>query len=371
MGKLRVGVVGCGNISAIYLKNCAKVFRNLEIVALADLVPERAVAAAAEYGIARASGVDELLAAGDVEAVLNLTVPRAHYEVSRAILEAGKHAYCEKPLAVDFASGGKLVELAGARGLRIGSAPDTFLGAGLQTCRKLIDDGWIGEVVGASAFMLCGGHESWHPDPAFYYKPGGGPMFDMGPYYLHALISLIGPVVSLSGRAGAAWKRRTITSEPRYGEIIEVEVPTNVSAILDFAGGAQGTITTSFDVRGGTSHAPIEIYGSEGTLLAPDPNAFGGPVRLRRRGQADFAELPLAFGRAENSRGLGLSDMADAIEKGRPARAAGELALHALEIMEGIQVSSDSGARYAMRTSCRRPEPMPLGEPARFPDRPS
>lgn len=360
MKKLRVGVVGCGNISSIYLKNCTKVFRNLQIVALADLAPERASAKAAEFGIERSSSVEELLAAKDLDAVLNLTIPLAHYEVAKAALDAGKHVYGEKPLAVDFEAGRKLAELADTKGLLIGSAPDTFLGAGLQTCRKLIDDGWIGEVVGASAFMLCGGHESWHPDPAFYYKRGGGPMFDMGPYYLHALISLVGPVASLSGRATSAWERRTITSEPRFGEVIEVEVPTNVSAILDFAGGAQGTITTSFDVRGGSSHAPIEIYGSEGTLLVPDPNTFGGTVRIRRRGQPDFAEIPLAFGYAENSRGLGLSDMAGAIEEGRPARASGELALHALEIMEGIHRSSDSGNKYVMRTSCSRPEPMPL-----------
>jgi predicted dehydrogenase len=335
-------------------------FKNLEIVALADLVLERAKAKAAEFGVPRVQSVDEMLASKDIDAVLNLTIPLAHAEVARSALEAGKHVYGEKPLAVDFAEGEKLAALAKAKGLFMGSAPDTFLGAGLQTCRKLIDDGWIGEVVGATAFMLCGGHEGWHPDPAFYYKRGGGPMFDMGPYYLHALVSLLGPVKALVGKTSAAWKERVITSKERSGEIIEVEVPTTVTGILDFESGAEGTIMTSFDVRGGSSHAPIEIYGSEGTLLAPDPNTFGGPVKVRRRGERDFVELPLLFGYAENSRGLGLSDMAEAIALARPPRASGELALHALEIMEGIHVSSDEGKRYVMRSSCKRPEASPL-----------
>ena len=360
MKRLRVGVVGCGNISSIYLKNCTKAFKNLDIVALADLMPERAKAKAEEFGVPRACGVDELLADRGIEAVLNLTIPNAHAQVSEAALRSGKHVYGEKPLATSLADGERLAALAKSKGLLLCSAPDTFLGAGLQSCRKLIEDGWIGETVGATAFMLCGGHESWHPDPAFYYKRGGGPMFDMGPYYLHALISLMGPIKSLVGKAGAAWKERVATSEARSGERIEVEVPTTVSALLDFSSGAQGSIMTSFDVRGGTTHAPIEIYGSEGTILAPDPNTFGGPVRLRRRGEAEFSSLPLLFGRAENSRGLGLSDMAQAIEEGRPPRASGELALHALEVMEGAHVSSDQGRVYVMRTTCPRPEPMPL-----------
>jgi predicted dehydrogenase len=360
MKKLRVGIVGCGNISSIYLKNLTTVFRNVEVRALADIVPERAALKASEFGVPRSSSLAELLAADDIDAVLNLTLPRAHAEISLAALGAGKHVYGEKPLAIDLAEGEGIASLAAAKGLRLGSAPDTFLGAGLQTCRKLIDEGWIGEVAGATAFMLCGGHEGWHPDPAFYYKRGGGPMFDMGPYYIHALVSLIGPVAAISGQARAAWAERIVGSEPRRGERIAVEVPTTVSAMLDFEGGATAILMTSFDVRGGTSHAPIEIYGSEGTLLVPDPNTFGGPVRLRRRGASDFAELPLFFGCAENSRGLGLSDMAAAIEEGRPARASGELALHALEIMEGIHVSAAEGRRYVVRHRCERPAAMPF-----------
>jgi predicted dehydrogenase len=360
MKKLRVGVVGCGNISSIYLKNCKKAFSNLDVVALADLAPESAKAKAEEFGVAKACGVEELLADRSVEAVLNLTIPNAHAQVSEAALISGKHVYGEKPLATSLADGERLAALARSKGLLLCSAPDTFLGAGLQTCRKLIDELWIGEVVGATAFMLCGGHESWHPDPAFYYKAGGGPMFDMGPYYLHALVSLMGQIESLSGKASSTWKERIATSEARFGERIAVEVPTTVSALLSFSSGAQGSIATSFDVRGGTTHAPIEVYGSEGTLLVPDPNTFGGPVRLRRRGEAEFSALPLLFGCAENSRGLGLSDMARAIEEGRPPRASGELALHALEAMEGIHVSSEQGKVYVMRTTSPRPDPMPL-----------
>jgi predicted dehydrogenase len=358
MGKLRIGVVGCGNISAIYLKNCGSAFENLEIRALADLVPERARAKAEEYGVARALPLDELLSSGDIDAVLNLTIPKAHAEVATAALNAGKHVYGEKPLALSLAEGERILALARSKALFVGSAPDTFLGAGLQTCRKLIDEGWIGEVVGATAFMLCGGHEGWHPDPAFYYKKGGGPLFDMGPYYLHALVSLIGPVASLVGQAKTAWGERRVASKERRGERIEVEVPTTTTGLLDFECGAWGTLTTSFDVKGGSAHAPIEIYGSEGTLLVPDPNTFGGPVRIRRNGAEGFSELPLLFGHAENSRGLGLSDMAAAIEEGREARASGELALHALEIMEGIHVSAAEGRRYVMRHSCRRPAPL-------------
>jgi len=355
--KLRIGVIGCGNISSIYLKNCTGVFKNLEIRALADLNPERAKAKAQEFGIARSSTVSELLKADDIDAILNLTIPGAHAEVALSALAAGKHVYGEKPLAISLVDGEKIAALAKSKGLRIGSAPDTFLGSGLQTCRKIIDDGWIGEVVGATAFMLCGGHEGWHPDPEFYYKRGGGPMFDMGPYYLHALISLMGPVTSLMGQTKMAWAERRITSSPKFGETIAVEVPTTVTGLLDFTSGASAVLMTSFDVRGGTAHAPIEIYGSEGTLLVPDPNTFGGPIRIRRRGASDFSELPLLFGYAENSRGLGLSDMASAIEEGRPAKASGELALHALEIMEGIHLSASEGRRYNIRNNCARPEP--------------
>lgn len=361
MKRLGLGIVGCGAISSIYLKNCTSLFGNVEVRALADVDPERAKSRAAEFGVPRVLSLPELLASEEVDIVLNLTVPKAHAEVSLAALEAGKHAYCEKPLALSLAEGERLVALAESKGLCLGSAPDTFLGAGLQTCRRLIDEGRIGEVSGATAFMLDGGPEGWHPNPAFYYQKGGGPMFDMGPYYIHALVSLMGPVAGVVGRAFKAREYRVTTSAARRGERIEVEVPTTVTGILDFASGAQGLLMTSFDCVGGTSRAPIEIYGSEGTLVVPDPNTFGGPIRMRRKGEEGFTELPLLFGYSENSRGLGLSDMADAIGEGRRPRVGPALALHALELMEGIHVSAETGTRYAMRHSCERPEPLRTG----------
>lgn len=361
MKRLGVGIVGCGAISSIYLKNCASLFDNIEVRALSDLDLERARAKAAEFGVPRALALPELLASEDVDIVLNLTVPKAHAEVSLAALRAGKHAYSEKPLALSLAEGEALVALAESKGLCLGSAPDTFLGAGLQTCRSLIDEGAIGEVAGATAFMLNGGPEGWHPNPAFYYQRGGGPLLDMGPYYIHALVSLMGPVAGVVGRAFKAREYRIATSAARKGERIEVEVPTTATGILDFASGAQGLLMTSFDCVGGTSHAPIEVYGSEGTLVVPDPNTFGGPIMIRRKGDEGFAELPLRFGYAENSRGLGLSDMAAAIAEGRRPRVGPELALHALELMEGMRASAETGSRYVMRHSCERPEPLPAG----------
>ncbi len=346
--KLKVGVIGCGNISAIYLKNIPT-FGNLELRAVADSDAERARARAAEFSVPAAVSPEALLADPDIDLVLNLTPPPAHAAVCAAAIAAGKHVYVEKPLATVLADGKKIVERAAAAGTRVGCAPDTFLGAGLRTCKKLIEEGLIGEPVGASAAMLCGGHEGWHPDPAFYYKAGGGPLLDMGPYYLTALVSLLGPVSAVVGRTKTTWRERTITSAEKYGQKIAVEVPTHVSALLDFASGAAATMTMSFDVKGGTKRPPIEIYGSEGTLVVPDPNTFGGPILFRKSGSADFSALPLLFPYAENSRGLGLSDMAAGILSGHPHRASGDLALHVLEIMEAIHASGADGKTRPMR----------------------
>ncbi len=356
ISKTGVGIIGCGNISGIYLKNLTSVFSNVELKAVADLDPSRAKAKAEEFPGVKALTVEQLLADPSISVVVNLTIPLAHATVGRAILKAGKSLYVEKPLAVELADGEELVRLAAEKKVRIGAAPDTFLGAGIQTCRKLIEDGWIGTPIGGSAFMLCGGHEGWHPDPAFYYKPGAGPMFDMGPYYLTALTALLGPVKSLMGSAKKSFATRTIGSQPKKGEIVTVEVPTHVSAILEFEAGASVTISTSFDAFGGTSHVPIEIYGSEGTLQVPDPNTFGGPIRFRKKGSKEWTELPLLFGYAENSRGLGVSDLATGLVEGKPHRADGALALHVLEIMHGIHRSAESGARYTIKNSCHKPE---------------
>lgn len=361
MRKVKVGIVGCGNISGIYFK-AGQTFEILDIVACADLIPERAKAAAEKYNIPKACTTEELLADPEIEIVVNLTIPKAHAEVCLAALEAGKHVHVEKPLAVTREDGKKILEKAREKGLRVGSAPDTFLGGGLQTCRKLIDDGWIGEPVAATAFMLCHGHESWHPDPEFYYKVGGGPMFDMGPYYLTALVSLIGPVKRVTGSTRITFPERTITSQPKFGTKITVDVPTHVAGVMDFANGAIGTIVTSFDVWS-TTLPRIEIYGTEGTMIVPDPNGFGGPVMVRRMGATEWSQVPLTHGYAENSRGIGAADMAYAIQSGRKHRANGEMAYHVLDIMHGFHDASDSGKHYELQSTCERPAPLPLGLP--------
>ena len=280
--------------------------------------------------------------------------------MARSALAAGKHVYNEKPLAVTGEDGRALLSAADKAGLRIGGAPDTFLGAGLQTCRKLIDDGWIGQPVAATAFMTCHGHESWHPDPEFYYKPGGGPMLDMGPYYLTALVALMGPVKRVTGSTRIPFPERLITSRPKSGTKITVEVPTHVAGVLDFAGGAVATIITSFDVW--AANLPrIEIYGTEGSLSVPDPNGFAGPVRLRRAGDEQWADVPLTHPYAENSRGIGVADMACALRSGRDHRASGELACHVLDVMHAFQDASEQGRHVHPESTCRRPAPLPTG----------
>ena len=356
---VKVGLIGCGNICNVYFKNC-KTLEAVEIVACADLIPERAAAKAAEHGIPRACSVAELLADPEIEIVLNLTIPKAHFEVNAKALEAGKSAYCEKPLAVLREDGRKTLELAAKRKLRVGCAPDTFMGGGIQTCRKLIDDGAIGQPVAATAFMTNHGHESWHPDPEFFYKAGGGPMFDMGPYYLTALVNLIGPVRRVAGSTRVTFAERTITSKPKYGQKITVDVPTHVAGILDFENGAIGTIITTFDVW--KAQLPrIEIYGTEGSLSVPDPNGFGGTVRVARAGEKEWREVPLTHGYAENSRGVGVADMATALRTGRPHRASGAMAYHVLDIMWAIHEASDQGKSIELASGCPRPASMPVG----------
>ncbi len=355
---VKIGIIGCGNISPAYFKGC-RLFDILEITACADIDLGRARARAEEFGVPRACTVAELLADPEIQIAVNLTIPKAHAEVSLAALQAGKHVYSEKPLALNRAEGCQILQAAEAKKLLVGCAPDTFLGGGIQTCRKLIDDGWIGYPVAATAFMTCHGHESWHPDPVFYYKPGGGPMFDMGPYYLTALVNLIGPVRAVSGLARVTFPERTITSQPLKGTKIKVEVPTHVAGVIDFTNGAVGTIITSFDVW--AAELPrIEIYGSEGSISVPDPNGFGGTVRIFRPGATAWSEIPLTHS-PEVSRGIGVAEMAYSLVYGRPHRASGALAYHVLDVMQAFDEASASGKRIAIESACERPAPLPMG----------
>lgn len=352
---VKVGLIGCGNISEIYLKNDAR-FETYQIVAVADLLPERAQARAEQFGLA-AMTVDDLLANPEIEAVLNLTVPMVHAAVDAEAMAAGKSAYSEKPLAVELAAAQGLLQQAAAQGVRLGCAPDTFLGAGLQTCRRLIDEGAIGEPVAATAFFMSGGPEAWHPNPEFFYLYGGGPLLDMAPYYVTALVSLLGPVRRVTGSARATFPERVLGSKGREGERIPVETSTHYAGVLDFAAGPMATLVTSFDVP--ASETPrIEIYGSQGTLSVPDPNTFGGPVRLRRARQEAWEDVPVTLPWSTNSRGVGLADLCAGLRSGAPHRASGELAYHVLEVMQAVTTASDTGSHVAIASAPPRPEPL-------------
>ncbi len=350
MNTIKVGIIGCGNISAIYFNNCSQ-FKSLEVIACADLDVERAKDKAKTYHIPQALTVEALLAHPDIDLIINLTIPAAHAEVCIRALESGKHVYVEKPLAVSREEGLRILETAQAKGLRVGSAPDTFLGGGIQTALHLIEQGAIGRPIGASAFMIGRGHEHWHPDPAFYYQAGGGPMFDMGPYYLTALAVLLGPMKRVCGSARISYPQRTISSEPKRGTSISVDIPTHISGVIDFESGAIATLTTSFDAFGGTSLPHIEIYGSEGTLLVPDPNTFGGKVMLRKRDDETFNDIALTHGNTDNCRGIGVADMASAILIGGQHQANGQLAYHVLEAMHGFHDASASGHYYPLSST--------------------
>lgn len=359
MTPLNVALVGCGNICEIYFKN-AKNLEAIEIVACCDQVPERAKEKAAQHEIPKACSLDDILNDRDIDIVLNLTIPSAHASIALAALDAGKSVYNEKPLAVTRDDGKKMLALAREKGLRVGCAPDTFLGAGLQTCRKLIDDGAIGEPVAATGFIMGHGHESWHPDPDFFYQPGGGPLFDMGPYYLTALISLIGPLKRVGASTRITFPTRTITSEAHRGETIHVNTPTHLAGTIDHHNGAITTLVASFDVWG-HSLPPIQVHGTDGSLSVPDPNTFGGEVKLRKSDSKEFVSVPYTHGYEVNSRGLGLADMAAAIQAGRPHRANGAMAYHVLDTMHAFLDSSDQGKHVVLESTCDRPAPLAVG----------
>lgn len=354
--RVGVGIVGCGNISTQYLK-AMQGFDVLEIVALSDMKPEVAAAKAAEFGHSTAS-VDAVLADPRVEIVLNLTIPRAHVEVGLRAVEAGKHVYAEKPLGINFADGKKLIDAAKAKGVRVGSAPDTFLGGSHQQARAVVDSGQLGQVVGGTAIFANPGHEYWHPDPAFYYDIGGGPVLDMGPYYITDLINLLGPVARVSAVAATPFKERPIRSEPKKGQMMPVHVFTHVTGTLQFRSGALVTVTFSFDVPK-HAHTPIEIYGTDASMLVPDPNMFGGEVKLAKPRAEAWESVPVTLPYADaNYRSLGLADMALAIVNDRPHRASGDLALHVLEVMEAFEVAAKNERIVDITTTVERPAPL-------------
>jgi predicted dehydrogenase len=353
----RIGIVGLGFIARQYLDTLAG-HPAVTVAAVADLDEARAAAVAAELPGARAVPVERLLAGPDVQTVLNLTTPAAHAEIALGAISQGKHVYSEKPLTATFPEARTVLDAAAAAGLSVGCAPDTVLGTGTQTARAAIDGGLIGRPLSASAVMVTPGHEHWHPNPDFYYQVGGGPLLDMGPYYLSALVQLLGPVRTVIGAASRLRHERVIGSGPRAGRPIRVEVDSHVSGVLEHAGGVLSTITTSFD-GAVTTASPIEVHGEAGTLVVPDPNQFDGEVRLFELDGRRWRTLEPSAGYAAGGRGIGLLDQI-AGGAGHPPRAAGSLALHVLEAMTALLRSAAEGRRIELTTTVKRPPPVPL-----------
>ncbi|MEW1822967.1 Gfo/Idh/MocA family oxidoreductase [Arthrobacter sp. NPDC080031] len=355
--QIRVGIIGCGAIIAQYLANFGRLDA-IDLVAVADLDPARAQAVADSYDGVRAVTVDELLAADDVELVLNLTIPAAHAPIALKAIAAGKSVYGEKPLAATTAEARQVLDAAREAGVVVGCAPDTVLGTGIQTARKAIDDGLIGAPISATATMVTPGHERWHPNPDFYYQPGGGPLLDMGPYYVSALVTLLGPVVSVIGAASHTRDSRTIGSGPREGEVIPVTIDSHVTGVLVHDSGALSTLVMSFDAVK-TKSANIEIHGATGSLVVPDPNHFDGDVELFTLGGESWQTLPVSAGYIDSGRGFGIADLA-ATPAGTEPRAGGQLAFHALEVMESVLASAHSGSAVPIESTVARPELVEL-----------
>ena len=352
---LRVGIVGAGNISGQYSAGLARL-PQLQVTAVCDLQADRAAALAAQHEGARVLAWADLLAADDVDVVLVLTLPGTHADVALAALAAGKHVYVEKPLALSVAEGREVVKAAAGAGLRVGCAPDTVLGTGVQTARAVVDAGRIGTPHSATAFMTTPGHERWHPDPEFYYQPGGGPLLDMGPYYLTSLVHLLGPVARVVGASARPSATRTIGQGPRAGTSFEVAVDSTVTGILEHASGALSTLVMSFDIW--AARLPrIEVYGTGGSLSVPDPNTFAGTVEMYSAATPDEGWVDVAgtAGYVDSGRGHGLADLALAIAADQPHRADDEVALHVLDIMESVQQAADTHASVELSTTCERP----------------
>jgi len=350
----RIGLIGAGNIAPAYIQTFLADER-VEVAGIADLNQSRAASRAQEFGLL-SRGIDEMLQDKSVDLVVNLTTPDAHEGVGLAILGAGKHLYSEKPLALRPEGAKGLLSFARERNLLVGSAPDTVLGSGIQTARALLDEGAIGHPVGFAAHMLCGGHEGWHPNPEFYYQEGGGPMFDMGPYYLSALVQFFGPVRSVMGCVRTMHQERVRGAGNAIGARIPVETPTHISAQLLFRSGVVGTLTTSFDTP--AHDLPhIEIWGTEGMLRAPDPNGFGGDTQIKRRGGESETIAPCG-NRVGNLRGLGAIDLLASQGEDRPARCSGEIAAHVVEVMAGTLRSAEEGEPVHLELEPERPWPM-------------
>jgi len=367
---LGVGIIGCGNISAAYLK-LIPLFEAVEVRAVADVNIEAAKARAAEFGV-KSQTVKQLLANDDIQIVINLTVPAAHFEVSKQSLEAGKHIYSEKPLTLSLADAKELQRIAGKRKLQVASAPDTFLGGAHQLARHAIDDGMIGRVASGTAHVMSRGMEHWHPNPDFFFKPGGGPILAMGPYYIANLINLIGPVKRVAALSGMARKRREIANGPRKGQRVAVKTPTTYHALLEFAGGAMVTLSASWDVLA-HRHGHMELYGTDGALFLPDPNFFGGDIVAAG---SDGVERTLpgwdhpfsvsnyesSEGGVANYRGAGLADMAQGIMKKRDIRCSIERMAHVVDVLTSIMRSGETGRFVTLKSTCTRPRALGPGE---------
>jgi predicted dehydrogenase len=361
--KLGVGIIGCGNISTTYFK-FAPLFKGIEVRACADINPAAAKAKAKEYGV-RAESVGDLVEAEDIDIVVNLTIPAVHYEISRQALDAGKHVYSEKPFVLSVKEGLDLKKRAAKKKLRVGSAPDTFLGGAHQLARDLIDKDKLGKITGGTCYVMSHGMENWHPNPDFFFQPGAGPVLDVGPYYVTNLIQLIGPVKRVTALAATPQKFRTISNGPRSGQKVPVNTPTTIHSVIEFENGAVVTLNASWDVWA-HGHAPMELYGEAGTVFVPDPNFFGGNVRYTT-GASEVKKMPAwkhpfgvpnekhSQGMMANYRTAGLADMALAIEGGRPHRCSMELALHAVDVMTAILKSAETGKFVATQTTCERP----------------
>lgn len=368
--ELGVGIIGCGNISTTYFR-LSPLFKGIKVLACADINPAAAETRASEYGV-KAQTIEDLLANPEIDIVVNLTIPEAHFPVSKAILQAGKHVYSEKPLVLSLEQGEELRKIASQKNLKVGCAPDTFLGGAHQLARSYIDDGKVGRITSGTCHVMSPGMEMWHPNPDFFFLPGGGPILDLGPYYIANLINLIGPVKRVAGMTSMASPTRTISSEPRAGEVIPVKTPTNIHALLEFQNGATVTLTASWDVWS-HRHGNMELYGTEGSVFVPDPNFFGGTVYASGRDKEIEAlpgwEHPFGVENQEHPQGpmanyrtAGLADMAVALIEGRDARCSLERALHGVDVMVSILKSGETGQFVALTTTCTQPAALGIAE---------